>query len=68
MTDQDNQSCNSRRINAENQNIPEIAEEAWAAMILANNIERLFSHSTGLVRLKISKKKALWWKLLHKIT
>ena len=59
MTDQNNETNCRPRIYAGNQNVPEIAEEAWAALILANNTERLFSHSTGLVRLETDKKKGV---------
>jgi len=64
MTDENIESNRRPEINADNQNVPEIAEEAWAALILANNPERLFRHSTGLVRLETGKKKGVMVQIL----
>lgn len=65
MTDENNQSCNRRRINVGNRNLPEIAEEAWNALESENNPERYFRLEAGLVRVYPVKEKGIVVEILN---
>jgi hypothetical protein len=49
----ENESDRRIRIDANNQNVPEISALAWEALIMANDPKRFFRYSSGLVRVEI---------------
>jgi len=52
------------RIYAKNEHLPEITQEAWTALIAANDPPSIFKHPTGFVRLEYDDDKGLFARTL----